>query len=198
MSQIFDWNPARGFGFVQTQEGRAFLHTTAVRTAPPRGTDLNGRELENVQTETGPKGLRVKSAEITVLSAKWSFISKTLFLEGTHFEGASFKTLKLIEVVGEEPREKGDYSARPRRPILNVVKMREARALGCPDEVIAEAISSYRYNNAKYWKQVRWDSALEDAKAQTKALVEAGVPEDKKILIFLVEKPAPTQWINKE
>jgi cold shock CspA family protein len=196
--EIQGWKADRGFGFVQTQEGRAFLHTTAIRPAPPRGADLNGRELVNVQTETGPKGVRVKSAELTVLRTKWGFTHKSLYFEGTHFEGTSLKTLKRIEVVGEEPREKGSFLVGPRRTILDVGNLREAQALGCPDEVLAEAVSSYRYDNAKYWQRVRWDRALEDAKANTKSLVEAGLPEDKKILIFLVAKPGPTQWINKE
>jgi cold shock CspA family protein len=64
--KIVQWNPERGFGFVQTEQGRAFLHCSVIEPRPAQGENLEGKEVEVFGVAREVKGLRVTGAEMPI------------------------------------------------------------------------------------------------------------------------------------
>lgn len=64
-SKITNWNSKGGFGFVNMDGKRVFVHVTAIQPRQERGADLNGVEIVVQKTEKNNKGFSVVSA-ITV------------------------------------------------------------------------------------------------------------------------------------
>lgn len=194
--KIFDWQPDRGFGFVKTPEGRAFLHATAVRPRVPRGADLNGRDLVEVKTETSPKGLRVKSAQITPLeTGNWDFRSDSLSKEEVYFPGQSLRGRLYIVLGKEENYWDSDYG----KPVIFSKELRRAREDGCPDELIQEVLDTFHARIQKWIAKARREEDKKAAADAARAFIKSGgLPEGQKVLIFEKVRPEPTQWLNDE
>ena len=66
-ARIVSWNPERGFGFAQLDDGcKVFVHVSTFYNAPPRGQNLVGSEIkfdEGALIETS-KGLKIQRATI--------------------------------------------------------------------------------------------------------------------------------------
>lgn len=154
MPKIFNYRPERGFGFVQTDSGRAFLHATAISQQVPRGIDLNGRELVEVKTETGPKGLRVTSAELTPINTRveyscWSdTLSVTTYIRWYPgaYERSDTETFRFMS--------KGDVNDSFASPIIDREALKAARKSGVPSEAIRKAIHKY-FAEFREWAEKR-------------------------------------------
>jgi len=192
MPKIFNFNPERGFGFVQTEKGRAFVHVSSIEGQIPRGIDLNGRALVEVETETGQKGLHVTSAKITPLKSEWSFGVSSIRLQDVFFPGRS-ELCKKYDVLSEEHKAGENFA----KPVLDVSALRQARDNGCPAEVLSSAVASFRRKNAEWWQKVHAQSAKESAVDAAGKIVKAGLPKSKKVLIFASQKPEATQWLSE-
>ena len=61
-ARLTNWNPEKGFGFVNLEGKRAFVHVTDISPYHERGADLSGQMLVVYSTTEDQKGLRVTSA----------------------------------------------------------------------------------------------------------------------------------------
>lgn len=65
-SKITNWNSKGGFGFVNVDGKRVFVHVTAIQPRQERGSDLNGMEIVVQKTEKNDKGFSAVSAMTVV------------------------------------------------------------------------------------------------------------------------------------
>jgi len=58
------FDDAKGYGFIETEEGDVFVHYSAIQTSVPgRKTLYEGQEVE-LEVSTGPKGLKATSVRV--------------------------------------------------------------------------------------------------------------------------------------
>jgi CspA family cold shock protein len=58
------FDDAKGYGFIETEEGDVFVHYSAIMTSVPgRRTLYEGQEVE-LEVVTGPKGLKAANVRV--------------------------------------------------------------------------------------------------------------------------------------
>lgn len=77
LPRIYGWNPDRGFGFIDTPQGKAFVHATKVKlwgSKIKRGANLTGKQLRVLKTQMGPKGLQVLESQLENVGLLWPML----------------------------------------------------------------------------------------------------------------------------
>lgn len=157
---IKNWNPDRGFGFIDTDLGTVFIHATSINPLPPRGYNLNNRILIDVTLEPGRKGFRVKSAEMKPLYIyDWYFDGKTVSAKKYYYELYD-KSLwpHLVDIKFDIIRTDNISG-----PYLFLNGLKEARMVGCPVEILNSAYECLNRAIKKWREEKRIRMILEDA-----------------------------------
>lgn len=190
-SVIKRWNKEKGFGWVVVGGREWFVHATAITPKPARGADLNGVELDEINTGQGKKGPAVVSARVVPMGTTWELSTlyaqvecRTKYPKGV---GDRWDTYSLARWEGKREGIYWDWVAQGIAQ-LDPEAIAKALDLGCPKSLIEEA-------RAKVQELAQAKAGREEtfAEAVRQAAAMAG---EGLIPLVIPRRPKPTQWLE--
>ena len=174
-SKVEEWRG--GFGFCRLADGRrAFLHVSTIAWGERSLPNIVGREVRVVRVATSAKGLQVTEAVLLPRPEDWKFAI------GDVYAGALRYKVCIASARTEPKLDEGQITA--------------ARAEGCPEAVIQQAVQSYERDRSawqvKHAEECDFEAAKDAARNFAKSL-----PDNQAVIVYPIGTPKATQPLEK-